>query len=388
MARAPKATTLEYFKLVQRLENERIYTLHDVVEEGLNAGLFSKAKSIDKAKSRAVEALRVRARRNNLKVDKFVNDAKYIHRGYFGWRLKLTYKPAFFPEEEYEALIQHAVHCDGVRPEIHQSIDQHDLTASTRIVEEIKKQAFEETKTKALAAAHAEARKSYRLRMSLALVGIMVTFAIGVATFTRAEKSSTPKNRPITLFTTDLTDCNAVFELEDPLLIVDYRPFGLGDWLTIKDREGYLVQIKRDEVVLETSYGLEAFPLPDLEVLGTIEKDRKNVVIYPVQENKQLLAAVHSFIDKPIDKFFMGSLCGTANFPDYESFLGAATSQDYHIFYSSQVIWTLQLEEMLDRFNKSFGLNLQSSPCPPETRLTFVKPQLHLLTETKENCNE
>jgi hypothetical protein len=385
-------TTLEYFKLVERLENEKIYTLHEVVEEGRVQGLLAKTKHQEKAMARAVEALRVRARRNNLKVDKFVNDSKYIHRGYFGWRIKLTYKPSFFSEVAYQTLIQLAVKMDGSYPGPDLEIDHQDLAASTRIVAEIKKRAFEETKVLALAEARAEARAELRrvhwLRMSLAFVGMVAMIIAGISLHLRAKPAWSPNLRPVSLVATDFADINAVFELDEPLLIVAYHAFGLGDWLSIKGREGYLVQIKRDEVVLETSYGLEAFPLPPLYVLGALERDRENVVVYPAPENKQLLEAVYTFTGKPLDRVFVGSISGTANFPDYDAFIEAATSWDYHIFYSSQIIWTLELDEMVDRFTRTFGLPIQVSPCSPSRQLTFIKPQLETLMEIKEKCDE
>jgi len=392
VVRTPKMTTLAYFKLVERLENEKIYTLHEIVEEGRVQGFFAKSKNLEKAMARAVEALRVRARRNNLKVDRFVNDAKYIHRGYYGWRLKLIYKPAFYSEAAYESLIQLAVDHDGDQPGHDAEIDHQDLAASTRIVAEIKKRAFAETKVLALAEARAEARaelrRAHRLRLSLAFLALSFVIIAGIGIHLRGRPSWSAKARPVALFNTDFADIDAVFELDEPLLVVGYRGYGLGDWLAIKGREGFLVQIKRDEVMLETSYGLEAFPLPPLYVLGTLERDRQNVVMYPAPDNKHLLEAVYTFNDKPLDRIFDGSISGTADFPDYESFIEAASARDYHIFYSSQIIWTLELKEMVDRFSDTFGIPIQVSPCSPQSQFTFIKLQLETLIQIKENCDE
>jgi len=297
VVRTPKMTTLAYFKLVERLENEKIYTLHEIVEEGRVQGFFAKSKNLEKAMARAVEALRVRARRNNLKVDRFVNDAKYIHRGYYGWRLKLIYKPAFYSEAAYESLIQLAVDHDGDQPGHDAEIDHQDLAASTRIVAEIKKRAFAETKVLALAEARAEARaelrRAHRLRLSLAFLALSFVIIAGIGIHLRGRPSWSAKARPVALFNTDFADINAVFELDEPLLVVGYRGYGLGDWLAIKGREGFLVQIKRDEVMLETSYGLEAFPLPPLYVLGTLDRaelEELEAILRESPEGRRLFA--------------------------------------------------------------------------------------------------
>ena len=148
MHRRPKPKTEEYFRCVVRLVNTEIYTIKGLVDDALQSGIFDRETDTQAFMRKLIAALRMRVQRANLAADDFVKDDKgFVHKAFYGWRLKLTYHESHFSREEYKELLRLGVKHDRNQDLLR--VDNADLAANSAIVEEIHRQALEEARSRA-----------------------------------------------------------------------------------------------------------------------------------------------------------------------------------------------------------------------------------------------
>ena len=129
----------------------------------------------------------------------------------------------------------------------------------------------------------------------------------------------------------DHRDLIAIFALpREPMVIAENGILELGDWVTIKNEYGYVVEVNKGNIIFRTEYGSKEFQFPKPKVLGKQNYDYKNISIYPGANN---LETILSHICEKLNYAFVnpnqidGIISGFVDCNSYDDFLSMFPKQ-------------------------------------------------------------